>query len=51
MLVTRGYGVNQLIVTRGFGTTVVVIRREVLRLKSYLKMLLRLESVLWRQSV
>jgi len=48
MIITKGYGTGQLIVTRGYGTSGVieVVRREVIRLMSYITRVLRLESPL-----
>lgn len=48
MIVTRGYGASQMIVTRGYGGTAIVevVKREVLRLKSYISMVLRIDSSL-----
>jgi hypothetical protein len=47
-IVTRGFGANQMIVTRGYGTSAIVevVRREVVRLVSYITRVLRLESPL-----
>jgi len=46
MIVTKGYGAEQMIVSQGYGTsTPVIMLREVLRLTSEIRTTLEVESI------